>query len=105
MINAQDFLEFGWCLPGVQENSQVFPDFGNIDGVVKAVDTITAMQRMRNAQGFLEFWECLEVQYNCQVFPDFGKAKNDKCSRFSRIWLMLSSTGEFSSFSRLWQHW
>jgi hypothetical protein len=71
MINAQDFLEFWWCL-AVQENSQVFPDFGNIDGVLKAVDTDTIMQRMRNAQGFLEFWECLETQHNSQVFPDFG---------------------------------
>jgi L-ribulose-5-phosphate 3-epimerase UlaE len=45
--------------------AQVFPDFGNIDGVVKAVDTDQAMQRMRNAQGFLEI-------INAQVFPDIG---------------------------------
>jgi hypothetical protein len=41
MRNAPGFLEI--------INAQVFPDFGNIDGVVKAVDTDQAMQRMRNA--------------------------------------------------------
>jgi hypothetical protein len=35
--------------------------FDNIDGVEKAVDTDQAMQRMRNAQGFLEI-------INAQVF-------------------------------------